>query len=388
MSSQRVGAGAVNVAIDLRIADSPGMEYSGLGRYALEISRGLATVRPDWNLSFFSNRPELLPVSLRAACRTTRLPTESALGRIAWLHVGSRLTRGSPRPDVWFAPTYVLPAWWRGPSVITIQDLVFLLLRDRYRGSLNAQYATWATALSARRASSVICPSTETARAITERLGIPEEKIHVIPNGVSDVFFTHESAITDPRPLIPEPPELLFVGSFEARKGLDTLSSALRAVNAEGERVRLVLAGKPGWGADEEVASLLREPWVRVAANPSDDELLGLYRRSLALVYPSRMEGFGMPVAEAMAAGCVVIASKLECIHEFAGDIPFYVRVGQSDELARCIHEVLRLWEQGQLVERRTSGSAAVAHLRWLHVADAVAEVLEVSGSGAAVTVG
>jgi glycosyltransferase involved in cell wall biosynthesis len=362
-----------HVAIDLRITDVPGVERTGLGRYTVEITKSLRRIHPDWRFSLFSNRPELIPGMTADDLRTTRWPTHTAVGRIAWLHIGSLPTIFRERPDVWFTPTYVLPAWWRGPAVVMVHDLVFVLLRGRYRGALNAAHLSAATRLSVHRARRVICPSTETRNAVVSRMGVDGSKVDVIPNGVSDVFFGN---VRDSESISGDDPYVLFVGTFEARKGLETLYEAIQRVNVEHRRVRLVLAGRPGWGTKAILRSLERDPAVEMVLDPPDALLRKLYQGALALAFPSRMEGFGLPVAEALAAGCPVIASDLDCIREFAGDFPRYFPPGDAEQLETHIDELLAT-SGPELSSLREDGQRKVAGLRWDVVAERTAESIE-----------
>src|SRR5918996_1868466 len=139
-----------HIAVDLRILDRAGMERSGVGRCAVESLVALRRARPGWRLTVHSNRPDLIEAGRGLDVRATRWPTGSGLGRVAWLHLrAARATR--PTPDLWLAPAFVSPPSWRGPSVVTIHDLVFLLEPERYRGRLNAWYASRTVRASARR---------------------------------------------------------------------------------------------------------------------------------------------------------------------------------------------------------------------------------------------
>jgi len=117
--------------------------------------------------------------------------------------------------------------------------------------------------------------------------------------------------------------------------------AAIGRVNAQRARVRLVLAGQVGWGTEELLATLRREQHVEFRVRPDDGELAALYRDALALVYASEMEGFGLPVAEAMASGCAVVASDLPSIREFAGEVPRYIEPGDSERLAQHVEALL-----------------------------------------------
>lgn len=369
----------LHVGMDLRIADSPGSERTGLGRYALEIAGGLSAVRPGWHLSIYSNRPELLPPDLSPACRSTVWPTGSSIGRVAWLHAGSILEVARHRPDIWFGPTFVTPLWWRQPAVVMVQDLVFMLMKDRYRGRINSLHATLATRSSVRRATRVLCPSAETRQVLRDRLGVPDDKLRVVPNGVSEVFFERNGR-GDERAAA-QLPYVLFVGTFEARKGLDTLRLAMNQVNRDRPRVRLVLAGRPGWGTDLIVKGLLQDGHTEVVPSPSDRELARLYRGAVALVYPSRMEGFGLPVAEAMASGTPVVTTALECIREFAGDAALYVDPDDPVGVAGRIGQLLD--EPSVAAAASAKGRRAAESLRWEGAAEHTARAIEEAAAAA-----
>lgn len=370
----------LHLGIDMRIVDPPGMEMTGQGRYVLETTRALQQVRPNWRFSLFSNRPELLSDTRATTVIGTRLPTNHAVGRVAWLHLTGALSALRVRPDVWFGPSFVLPLWWRGPAVVTIHDLTFLLIRDRYRGRVNAWYATAATRWSAHRTDIVLCPSDATRKLVIAHLGVDAAKVEITPEGVAEAFFTPGATRSSGAPSSTRP-YVLFVGTWEARKGIDTLLAALRQINAEGERIDLVLAGQLGWGTGRTIDALRLDHNVELRDKPTDAELAELYRGALALAYPSEMEGFGLPVAEAMACGCPVIATDLPAVREFAGNYPLYIEVGDSRGLARHVERLLN--GDPRAVERRQGGRNAVASLRWSALAERTAALIEQLAHGA-----
>jgi len=361
---------SLRLAIDARILDRKGMERSGVGRYALEISRGIRRVRPDWRIHVHVNRPELFATD-QVDVRTTRWPTQSSAGRIAWLHAGS-MREWARDTDVLFGTAFVLPFWWSGPSVVTIHDLVFLLLRDRYKGRLNARYASAATRRSARRSTAILCGTRETRGQLVSSFHLDPEKVVVAPYGVGDRFGARQPF----DPGTTADPYLLYVGTFEARKGLWTLLQALD--DPDFPPVRLVMAGRAGWKVDEVLTRLRRNAAVSVVTDPDDESLAELYRGALALVYPSEAEGFGLPVAEAMASGTPVIASELDGIREFAADAPLYIAPGDGRALARRVASVLDDHELRR--KHRALGLAAAGHLTWDAVAERTAQAIERAG--------
>ncbi len=316
------------IAIDLRVLDRPGIERTGIGRYALESFRALQNARPHWEFSLHTNRPELIGPGDRIAASSTHWPTQFALGRIAWLHQVSPRSSG-PQPDLWFGPAFVTPPRWRGPSIVTVHDLVFLARPDLYRGNLAASYVARAVRRSAGAAEAIICPSPAVARRIGEVLGVGPTRVLALPWGIGPKFRE--------QPPEPQGDYALFVGRATERKGLETLCRALRSVVAGGRSIRLVMTHSP---RAEHRRALGTDVEVEVVEAPGDTELARLYAGALALVYPSHIEGFGFPVAEAMACGCPVIASDLAEVREWAQDGPRYVEPGDAEALAEALVEL------------------------------------------------
>jgi glycosyltransferase involved in cell wall biosynthesis len=149
----------------------------------------------------------------------------------------------------------------------------------------------------------------------------------------------------------------------------------VRRLNQEQPRVGLVMAGQPGWGTEQLLAELREDRNVEFREAPSDDELAALYTGALALVYPSEMEGFGLPVAEAMACGCPVIATDLPSIREFADDFPLYIATGDSEQLARHAERLLEGRPDAEA--RRRGGRQAVSSLTWSALGERTAVVIE-----------
>jgi len=358
----------ISLVIDLRIVDRPGMERSGVGRYALEATRALCRARPDWQCSVLTNRDLLAEPNARL-CRT-RWPTDRSWARVGWLHVGSWCEIRPTDFDCWVGMAFTLPLWWRGRSVVTIHDLMFVEQRAAYSGRVNALYATAATRRAARVADAIICGSEETRTRLAGHWAVAPAKVAVTPYGVSDVFFGDGANAASQRPY------LLYVGTFEARKGLDTLHAAVRALNAHrATPIDLVLAGRPGWGADETMAKLRADPHVVFRADPSDKELAELYRSATVMAYPSRAEGFGLPVAEAMASGCAVVSSDLACVREFAADVPCYAPVGDRNALAACLKRLLA--DDADRHRRELAGRGIAGSLRWSAVGEKLASRVE-----------
>jgi alpha-1,3-rhamnosyl/mannosyltransferase len=204
--------------------------------------------------------------------------------------------------------------------------------------------------LTVRRAAIVMAVSEFTRGRVIDHYGLSPERVVVTPNGVAPQW----------RRLVPEErcarlagggltglPErfVLAIGTRHTRKNLDRLVRAVAAVRASGDpEVGLVLAGPSGTGAAairSEVARLHADDWVRSVGYVPDDVLVALVGAASAVAYPSRYEGFGLPVLEAMACGAIVVASNLPSIAEVAGDAAILVDPDSDDGLAAGLSAAL-----------------------------------------------
>jgi glycosyltransferase involved in cell wall biosynthesis len=202
---------------------------------------------------------------------------------------------------------------------------------------------------------------------------VPAKRIVVTPYGISEVFRSAPAEAGRGR-------ELLFVGTFEARKGLDVLLEAWQRLARDDLGLRL--AGAPGWGAESELAALAALPRVQLERSPSDERLAELYRGAAALVHPSRMEGFGLPVAEAMASACPVVSSDLPSVREYAGDAVRFVPRGDAAALAAALGEVMDDAPARRGMAER--GRDAVTGLTWEATAEGTAAAIEAAAGGSA----
>jgi glycosyltransferase involved in cell wall biosynthesis len=198
--------------------------------------------------------------------------------------------------DVLHCPTYYGPLRPRVPTVVTVHDLA-VLRRPDWFPRWTRTYAPRVVPHMIRAASRVIAVSEFTAREVETVLRVPRERVHVVPNGV-DAAFTPDG----PRA---EGDYVLAVGTLEPRKNLRRTIEAARLAGVE-----LRIVGDRGWGDVE--------PGVGWLGRVGDDELAPLYRGARCLVYPSLYEGFGIPVAEALACGTPVVTSRDSAMAELA----------------------------------------------------------------------
>jgi glycosyltransferase involved in cell wall biosynthesis len=184
------------------------------------------------------------------------------------------------------------------------------------------------------KADALIAISENTRADAIRLLGLQPERIHVIYPGVPEVYFGAQ-----PRPA--EQPYVLCVGTIEPRKNVDTLLDAWQGFRLRND-FDLVIAGSSGWGSEKTMARLVtRPPGVRYLGYVAEDELPGLTAGASAFIYPSLYEGFGFPVAQAMAAGVPVITSNASCLPEIAGDGALFVDPRSAAEIQAALEKLL-----------------------------------------------
>src|SRR5438128_2794579 len=250
--------------------------------------------------------------------------------------------------DVYHSTQLSLPARRRFAAVVTVHDLAPLIWPAHY---LRLPYArlghAWQYAL-ARRADAVIAVSEATRRDVVERLGVPEERVTVIPEAVDDAFAppSRDEARRTVRERFAIPARyVLYVGQFDPRKNVRGLLRAFASAAARDNDLRLVIAGDLG-----RLASFLRDalagervPRERVLLTGYvDDVTLGaLYAGAECLLHAALLEGFGLTALESLAAGTPVVAFAGGAVAEVVGDAGLLVRAGDDDALAGALGRML-----------------------------------------------
>ncbi|MEK6274693.1 MAG: glycosyltransferase family 1 protein [Actinomycetota bacterium] len=310
------------VAID---ADVLGRRRTGDESYVAALLRELVPIADQERLAAITRHPELVPsgvepVQLKARSQPLRMAVRLPL----------LLRRLHPALAHFL---YVIPPGYRGQAVVAVHDLSFELMPELMSRTDRFFFRTFVPR-STRRADRVLTGSEWTKRDLVERYGIDEGRIVVTPYGVDPIFRpegpTHGGS-----------PYALFVGAIQPRKDPLTALEALARTNGD---LRLVLTGPEKRGGGELRAAIERLGLggrVELTGHVSLDELAALYRGAACFVYPSRYEGFGLPVLEAMASGTPVVATAAGAVPEVAGDAAVLVEPGDPAALAAGIERAL-----------------------------------------------
>ncbi len=217
----------------------------------------------------------------------------SVLRDAAWYPLGMRRSAGGV--DLLHGTTFRGPARSSAPVVLTVHDLALLRYPDAFP-RWHRLYGQTALRATLRAADALVSVSEFTKDETVALVGVPSERVHVVPNGVEEVFGPDGPAV--------DGDYVLAVATLEPRKNL---ARAVEAAKLAGVELRVV--GARGWGGVD-VAG-----WVGEVTDP---ELAALYRGARCVLYPSVYEGFGLPVLEAMACGTPVVTSQGTAMEEVA----------------------------------------------------------------------
>jgi glycosyltransferase involved in cell wall biosynthesis len=316
--------------MDYRPAMAP---RTGIGRYAASLAAALAA-RRDCAVHLLGvflrgNKKELRRAPEGARLVAWRVPSR-ALDLLGLLRVlpADRAVGGC---DVFHHTNYLMARVSPStPQVMTLHDLAFL--KDPSCHTPRAAAALRRIVGRAlRRCAAFLVPSEATAGDCEELLHVPRDRLFVTPLGVAPDFF-------EPAGAAPSRPYLLAVGTLEPRKNHLRLLRAFARVRAD---VELVLAGKPGWLCAPVLELAAATPRVRVLGHVEEPRLRALLAHAEAVLYPSLLEGFGLPVLEAMAAGRPVLASDREPLRSLAAGAALLVDPEDEDAIAAGIARLL-----------------------------------------------
>ena len=323
---------------------------TGVGEYVHELARALERSKSTPNggtdeLFLFSSSwadrldPQTIPGATVVDCRWPVRWLNYAWHRWEWPPVELLASAMGARPDRRFDVVQslhplLMPAR-HAAQVVTIHDLDFLDHPERTSAEIRRDYPALAQS-HAQRADHVITISRFTAGEIERRLGVPAERISICSPGTPDW-----------QPRGAEPPDgyILFLGTLEPRKNVGVLLDAYaRLLSQRADLPRLVLAGRAVEGSDEWVRRVAAAPLaghVTLAGYIPPDERRDLIAGAMVLVMPSFMEGFGMPVVEAMRLGVPVIASDRGSLPEVVGDAGLLFDALAPDALAAALARVI-----------------------------------------------
>lgn len=360
---------------------------TGVGWYEWNLLANLTEVDPGIELNFYAHTfaapgeptPPALPTARRARFRYHHIPTGFLLPVRGTLKVLRFLVEPAllflDGNDVFFAPNFFVPRRHL-PAVralvATVHDVAFLRMPETVqRETLENLRRHLPGALFS--ATALVAVSDATARDLGELLALNARRVHVVHEGADESLARPADT-----PLPPLPARyLLFVSTLEPRKNVVGLLRGFAAAAARGYDGSLVLVGRWGWHTEAAQEELRGSPVADRIIHLDYLErstLAGVMQRAEALLMPSWLEGFGLPVLEAMSCGVPVIVSGRSSLPEVAGDAGLYVDPGDPGTIADAI---LRLAASPALRQQLAdAGRSRAALFSWRAAACATASVL------------
>jgi glycosyltransferase involved in cell wall biosynthesis len=351
---------------------------AGIGVYTREILRAMSVDRPDCRFTVFLP-PGADALSSPPAIRYRPLPSARFAGR--HFQLPARIRRLGP--DAFFGPTGSLPLRSVGrPAVITIHDLAIYRNPGWFPGRQPLS-TRLVVPRSIARADVIVAVSNNTADDIEDLFGVPASSIDVVPHGVSHQFRPmsgEDLAAARARLKLPER-YILFVGTIEPRKNLETLLEAWAMLR---DRPDLVIVGAWGW-----LYEPIRERMGRMGAQLrhieglDPIELPAVYNLARALAHPAWYEGFGFPPLEAMASGTPVVVSDRSSLPELVGDAGLIAPADDPEAWRKALEKVVGDSDLAADLKRRGILRAAQfswsrsAELTWRSVDRAIREARE-----------
>lgn len=324
------------VGLDVRLTRQLSV---GMKTYAREVAARLPRVAPEYDYVAFAHGANF------GWDEQVRLPVAIRRARVDLVH---------------FLALYV-PVFVPARFVVTIHDLIHLHFPEQFKAKVGPYYQT-VVRYACARAARVITDDERTVEDLVNFLGVRRAKIRVVPLGVDEEFFQTKAAHVAQRPY------LLYVGNHRRHKDLATLFTAWSAM-ASATPLDLYLTGVDDFGD-----ALPRRDGGEVVmlGDVPNDRLIAYYAGARALVQPSLREGFGLPVLEAMAAGCPVIACDAS-VPSVVRDAAFTFPAADPRALQARLEETTA--DEGRREEWVNAGQEAARRFTWDHCARATADV-------------
>jgi len=263
-----------------------------------------------------------------------------------WTQVRLSLEMLLKRADVLFVPAHTVPIIHPKNSIVVMHGLEFEFCPEAY-SSFERFYMRWVIKSSCRWAKEIIAVSENTKKDLMKLYEVPEEKIKVIYEGISE--FSQSSAF----PLLantrnsskPSFNYFLFIGRLEERKNICGIIEAFEILKEKYNLPhRLILAGKFGFGADvikSKIANSKYKADIVLTGYVSEEEKWELLKSAEVFLFPSFYEGFGLPILEAQSAGVPVVTSNISSMPEVAGSGAVLVDPKNIEEIAESAQKLI-----------------------------------------------
>ena len=350
--------------------------YGGISRLYNEILPRMCGMHRFLSITLLISGHPRQSIPLHSQISYLSVPQIERYLRLIWVceklkakSLVQQLTVRGLEGKIWHSTYYTMPLWWKGPKVVSVYDTIHEHFPD-YFGKKGTNFRKQKRRC-VEAADAIITISQTTKEDLQTFYNINKSRICVTPLACSDTFMNSggvESSIN----IMTQKPFLLYVGMRTHYKNTDLLIKAYSQWYHKRE-IDLVIVGRP-WTYDQinELLTLGIKERVHLLGYVDDNILVRLYRKAVALIFPSLYEGFGIPLLEAMACGCPIVASKIPSTLEVAGDCPIYFEPTNLEEMLNAFNTTL---SEGRNSERVIKGLEKVKNYSWDKTAEKTLKV-------------
>lgn len=365
----------MKMGIDARFF-GPKTGGGGIGRYVAELTKHLQELPFQDNVELFLKQANF------HECKTTSPKFHKTMADIHWYGLKEQLAMpgiiAQSGVKLMHYPHWNIPRFSRVPFVVTIHDLILLDQKDSARTTTRGplvhgvKYAMFRLVLehAVYKSKAIMTVSEHAKERILHYFNVPKDKITVIPNGLSEPVVAKKVRLSDHGIYAPY---FLYAGNAYPHKNLELILKAFALIQNQHPHVQVVIAGKRDVFSAQ-LESKARELMIpsdrlRFVDHPDDDLLARLYEDADAFIFPSLLEGFGIPPLEALQRKTPVIAANVRPMTDILQDAAHYVDPQDPKDLASAMLAHLsdpsllarRLPFADELFERYTWHNAAVA---------------------------
>ena len=352
------------------LSNQRGYRQAGIHKYIANTLNAIPQ-NDDFQYAIFTQNQSALPPRSNRKLHHTQWPTEQRIGRIFWEQLVYPTHAKKLGCNLLHSMAFVTPALTSLPTIVTVYDLSFLHFPDNYPAA-QRHYLTTQTRRSCRHSARVITISNSAKQDINHFFDVPLDRIDVAFPGVDSIFKRPDAVKIQQFKSEQQLPDtfILHVGTLQPRKNLTTLIEAFaQLIDQEPDLpsdLELVIAGGKGWFYEEifqTVQKFKLENRVRFPGYVPDEALPLWYSAAAAVAMPSIYEGFGIPLAEAMACKTPVIASNVSSMPEVVGNAGILVPPNDISAWANGLANIL---QNKTLTDKmRRNGFQQVQKFRW-----------------------
>jgi len=355
-----------------------GQKMEGFGNYTLELVTRITKAQPEHTFILYFDRPidPQFQFGSNVICKSVFPPTRHPFLYIIWFQWRLKKALKKDQLDVFWTPDGMFPLGISTPILATIHDLNFAHFPKDLPKWVAWYYNRYFPYFS-KTAHKIITVSQTTKEDIVSTYHIPQEKIKVIYNGVSDLY----------RPLSKEEkqnvhlkhklakPYFLFVGSLHPRKNLHRLLQAFERFAQKNTDTDLVIVGASMWNNQAFKIKPELDHRIHFMGHLKTQSLAEIMASAEAFIYIPYFEGFGMPLAEAMASETPILAGNQSCLPEIAADAAHYADPFDVEDIATGMQKIKNdVALQSQLIK---AGQQRVKDFNWDHAAQLIWQELQ-----------